>query len=83
MTVPVWLIRLLKATKRFVESINPVAIYRAERERDREVLIAIVREVTTVLQQQSLVQLEQTKLMNQFLGQFQTDGSPGRSWTVT
>ena len=65
----------------FLDSFNPLSIYRAERERDREVLIAIVREVSGVLQMQFQITLEQQKLMTQFLGNFKVDDTPPRSWS--
>ena len=74
---------LLTSFLRTLSRLNPVTIYREERERDRQVQIEIVREVTGVLGQLAQVMLSQQQLMTTFLGSFQTDGQPPRSWENT
>ena len=74
---------LLTSFLKTLSRLNPLTVYREERERDREVLLAVVREVTGVLSTAANVMLEQQKLMTTFLGSFQTDGTPPRSWENT
>jgi hypothetical protein len=74
----------LERLRAFLASISPLRIYREERERDREVLLAVVREASTVLQGATQVLLEQQRLMNQFLAGFKTpENEEPRSWTIT
>ena len=67
----------------FLHSLNPLAVYREERERDREVLLAVVREASSVLQGATQVVLEQQKLMTQFLGNFQVSDQTTSTRVVT
>lgn len=74
----------MKSLKAFFQSLNILRVYREERERDREVLLACVREASTVLQGATQVLLEQQKLMTSLLGSYQQAAQePTKSWTIS
>lgn len=64
----------MKLIVRFLSLLNPVRVWREEKERDRQMVIAVVQEASAVFQSMFRAQEAQVQMMKDYLGQFRVDG---------
>jgi len=57
---------------------NPVREWREQREKDRQMVLDLVREITSASAEQARLGSEQLKMMNQFFTQFFMPGDTSR-----
>jgi hypothetical protein len=59
-----------------VNALNPFRTARLEREKDREMILEVAREIGDALRKQSEVSLESLRVMGKFLHSFETTSEP-------
>jgi len=69
-----WIAVLLRKLLQKLSSLNPVSVWREEKERDRQLIIACVQEASAVFQSMFRAQEAQVQMMKDYLGQFRVDG---------